>query len=603
MPATGKRRIGATSASRRHARGASRKLVALTTGETISCRHASRCPGCGLIDLPPAAQLAAKHERVVRAFAAFPALAALQPEPVRAADPVADYRTRAKLAVAPGTRIGLFARHTHDVLDLPGCRVLAPALAGAVAALRRLLAAPPSGAEPVLRAEGDGSGRLRAVDLREVRDPRGAGVLLTLVLRAPAPSQRSIDAACEALLAAIPPLRAIAVSLHDGRSPQLLGATPRSVRGAALHRDAIRAEAPWTLVAPGSFAQAHRAQAAAIHVEIERALCGFDGLRVLDVFAGSGALALALAARGAEVTAVESFAPAAEAMLRAAREQDLATRMTVVAASAEQAVPQLAARGVRFGAIVVNPPRRGVAATVRAALAELCDGPLVYVSCEPATLARDLAHWAQLGLAAARVAPFDLMPQTAEVECVAWLRRETPPPAALLFEDDDLLAIDVPPFVRDVAHPDRAVALLAPGPDASGACLFAKHPVASPAPIATRWLALVRGAAAKRRRGVRRIEVIAGHALVEIESAAASAEAICRRLARAGEPLLGDTRYGHAASNRHFFERHFLDRPFLHCASIELAHPRTGTALRIESPLAPDLAAVLAHLRASGPPP
>lgn len=547
----------------------------------VDCIHAALCPGCALIDLPLAAQLAAKRDRVLRAFAAFPVLAALQPEPVRAADPVAGYRTRAKLAVAPGPRVGLFARGTHDVLDLPGCRVLAPALATAVAVLRHLLTAPPPGSESVLRAEGDGTGDLRALDLREVRDERGEGVLLTLVLRAPSPSQRALDAACEALLAAIPSLRAIAVSLHDGRSPQLLGAAPRGLRGAPLHRDAIRPDAPWTLVAPGSFAQAHRAQAGTIHDSIEHSIGKLDGLRVLDVFAGSGALGLVLAARGADVTLVESFAPAADAVTRAARTQDLAARVTVLASPAEQAVPQLAAKGARFDAVIVNPPRRGVAARVRTAIAELCDGPIVYVSCEPATLARDLAHWARLGFAAERVEPFDLMPQTAEVECVAWLRRAQPVAPDLLFEDADLVAIDEPPFASD----------------ASGVSLVAKPGRAPLGTVTTRWIALLRGAALKKRGGMRRIEVVAGHALVEITSDAGDADAICRRLARIGEPVLGDDRTGHAPSNRHFEARHFLDRPFLHRVAIETLHPRTSAPLRIHSPLAPDLAAVLARLR------
>ena len=383
-----------------------------------------------MIDRPLAAQLAAKGERVARALAAYPSLAALRAEPVRAADTVVEYRTRAKLAVAPGPRIGLFARGTHDVLDLPGCRVLAPAIAASVAALRRLLAAPPPGSEPVLRAEGEGSGRLRAVDLREVHDERGAGVLLTLVLRAPSPSQRALDAACDALQAGLPALRAIAVSLHDGRSPQLLGAAPRGLRGAPLHRDSLRAGAPWSFAAPGGFAQAHRAQAAAIHAEIERALGKLEGLRALDVYAGSGALGLALAAAGARATLVEAFAPAAHAAERAAREQDLAARVEVHTATAEDEVPRLAAAGARFDVAIANPPRRGVAPRVREALAAVCDGPLVYVSCEPATLARDLAHWAQLGWFAERVVPFDLMPQTAEVECVALLRRGALPDLA-----------------------------------------------------------------------------------------------------------------------------------------------------------------------------
>ena len=197
---------------------------------------------------------------------------------------------------------------------------------------------------------------------------------------------------------------------------------------------------------------------------------------MLDVFSGSGALGLALAARGAAVTLIESFAPAADAALRAAREQQLGTRVTVLAAPAEQEALRLAAQGARFDVVIVNPPRRGVAAPVRAAVAALCGGSLVYVSCEPATLARDLAQWAQLGLAATRVAPFDLMPQTAEVECVAWLGRAPPPALPVLFESDALLAIDAPSAPRAIPHPADAVALHEPGAAASGVCLFAKRP-------------------------------------------------------------------------------------------------------------------------------
>ena len=615
------------------------KLRAVTASAIVHCEHATRCPGCALIDRPLAAQLVAKAERVARALAPFASLAALRPEAVRAADPVVEYRTRAKLAIAPGPRIGLFARGTHEVLDLPGCRVLAPCIAASVAALRRLLAAPPPGAEPVLRAEGEGSGQLRAVDLREVQDERGAGVLLTLVLRAPSPSQRALDAACNALQAEIPLLRAIAVSLHDGRSPQLLGAAPRGLRGAPLHRDIVRPGAPWSFAAPGGFAQAHRAQAAAIHAEVEHALGKLDGARVLDVFAGSGALGLALAAAGANVTLVEAFAPAAEAAIRAAREQQLDARVDVHTAAAEDEVPRLAATGARFDAAVVNPPRRGVAPRVRESLAALCSGSIVYVSCEPATLARDLAHLAQLGWRAERLAPFDLMPQTGEVECVARLRHGATPPVSVLFEDDEVLAVDKPPFLATVPHPERAgsllkrvraragsehaVALHRLDADTSGVCLFAKRAefaagwqrALADARTAKRYIALVRGVAresgriatALREAGrtleaatrYRRLEVLAGHALLEVTLETGRTHQIRRHLASVGEAVLGDDRYGHAASNRHLFERHFLDRPFLHCAAVELLHPRTDAALRIEAPLAADLAVVAARLRAA----
>jgi 23S rRNA (uracil1939-C5)-methyltransferase len=567
-------------------------------------------------------QSEAKAARVREAFAPFAVLAGAPLQPVREAEPRVSYRTRAKLAVE-GARVGLYARGTHDVLDLPQCRVLAPVVFAAVAAVRRLLNSQAAAL------------RLRAIDVREIVDERGAGALLTLVVAAPGPPRERLEAICAALVDALPSLRAIALSLHDGRSPQLLGAAPEIVRGDALHRDLVREGAPWIYAAPGSFAQAHRAQAAAIHADVESALAPHVGRRVLDVFAGSGALGLALAARGAEVTLVESFEPALRAAERAAHEQGIAVRTR--SGRAETVLPALRAEHARFDAAVANPPRRGLAPRLREALAAIARDAIAYVSCEPATLARDLAHFAWLGWQAERVAPFDLMPQTGEVECVAVLRRAAPPELVALFEDDQLLAVDKPPFLATVPHPERKGSLLARvraragasgaaplhrlDADTSGVCLFAKrveHVAAWQRALADagarkRYLALARGVGRAKGRiarplreagrtleaatRYRRVEVVGGHALLEVVLESGRTHQIRRHLASIGEPVVGDARFGHTASNRHAFERHLLDRAFLHCASIELAHPASGAPLRIESPLAPDLAAALARMR------
>lgn len=607
----------------------------MSSAAPVSCPHAARCPGCPLIAEPLARQLAAKARRVAHALAPYAVLAAVAPEPVRPAPTRTEYRTRAKLAVAPGPRLGLYARGGHEVLDLPGCRVLAPVVAAGAARVRALLADPSAGASPLLRADGDGPGRLRAVDLREVRDERGAGLLITLVVRIPpAPDEGALAAAAELLAARVPVLRGVAVSFHDGRSPQLLGAPPRPVRGPARHRDETRPGAPWVLAAAGSFAQAHRAQAAAIQAEVEAALAPRPGRRLLDAYAGSGGLALALAAAGAQVTAIEAFAPAAEALAEAARAQGIAG-LTVQAEPAESAASRLAAAGARFDAVAVNPPRRGLAPRVREALAAVCTGPLVYVSCEPHTLARDLAHLAELGLRVQRIAPFDLMPLTAEVECVALLAPGPPPPLAVLFADETLLAIDKPPHLPTVPHPERTGSLLErvralPGAadavpvhrldaETSGVCLFARTPGAAAGwqraladPAARKdYRALVRGIGRARGRiarplvesgrarpaatRYRRIAVVAGHALLAVRPETGRTHQIRRHLAGAGQPVLGDERHGHDPSNRHLFEQAGLDRPFLHCAAIELPAPGGG-ARRIAAPPASDLAAVLERL-------
>jgi 23S rRNA-/tRNA-specific pseudouridylate synthase len=89
----------------------------------------------------------------------------------------------------------------------------------------------------------------------------------------------------------------------------------------------------------------------------------------------------------------------------------------------------------------------------------------------------------------------------------------------------------------------------------------------------------------------RRREVIAGHGLVEARPDEGRTHQIRRHLASLGHPIVGDARYGHAPTNRHFEETASLDRTFLHCARIELT--LDGTTHVLESPLAPDLALVL----------
>lgn len=587
------------------------------------CPFAPRCPGCAWIALPPAEQLRAKQARVERALAPYAALEA-RVLPVEAAAQRTGYRTRAKLAVAKGPRLGLFERGTHEVLDLPGCPVLAPSLAAATDALRRLLRDPPAGAESVLAPEGEGAGRLRAVDLREVENEAGTGVLVALVLRAPAPEPAALEAAAAALRAALPALRSLALRVHDGKSPSLLGGPPRVIHGPALVADRLAPGAPAVRVSSGSFVQAHRAQAARLQAAAERALGARAGQRVLDVYAGSGALGLSLAAQGVRPLLVEGFAPAAEAAREAARAQGLA--LEVRCAPAERALPALVREGARFEAAVANPPRAGMTRRAREALAALVSGPIVLVSCEPRTLARDLAHFRELGFRCERLEPWDLMPLTDQVESVAVLRKAGAPPAAVLHADPAFVAVAKPPFVategtagagallarvRRLRGRSEAVAVDRLEPGASGVCLFATSPAHAPAlakalaaPDAEHTsLVLVRGVArASGRAGTlryRRRAVVAGHALLEVSAAPGAPRSIRRQLAAIGEPVLGDERHGHAPSNRHLFERAGLDRSFLHAAHVGFAHPASGAPVRIEAPLAPDLAAVLERL---GPP-
>jgi 23S rRNA (uracil1939-C5)-methyltransferase len=503
-----------------------------------------------------------------------------------------------------------------------------------------LLAVPPPEAGAAL-VPADRGGALEAVDVREVVPP-ATGVpqaMLTLVLaRERVPGPEALRAAARAIRARVPALATVAVDRHRG-GPQMLSGDVEVIEGDPELPDAIAPGVPWTFAVPGAFVQPHRGTMRALHERIMAAIRALgERPRVLELYAGSGALALRLAAAGAQVLAVDSFGPALERARRAADAQGI-TGLGIAIGDAGEIVAALASKAsaergeLPFDAVILDPPRRGVPPALRMRLVQLSRQVIVYVSCDPETLARDLAHLARLGWAAREVIPFDMMPLGPHVEVLALLTRAPIPRARVLFEDEELVAVDKDPHEPTTPHPEhpssllarvralsgceRAVPLHRLDAGTSGVCLFARAPEHVAALSETlarakkRYLALVRGICHRKgivRRPLRdegkmwpavtrytRCEVIAGHSLVRAVPEQGRLHQVRRHLAAIGHPVLGDPRYGHAPSNRHLWERAALDRPFLHCERIELV--RRGAPLVLASPLAPDLATVLERLR------
>ncbi len=578
-----------------------------------SCAHADICPGCPLLDVPPDEQATLKRARLARALAAYPVLEGLEVAPAVMADPPLGYRARAKWVAKDG-RIGLFSRGGHEIVDLPGCVVVRDELRAATQALRAL-----TKERPALRRA------LVGADLRSARDGEGRAVLATWVLRDDVPrSAPWLREAAEALIARSAVI-GVAVSTRPEGSPKVLGGVPVPLVGAVEAWDETgRAR---TLASHGAFVQAHAGQAAKLHDALA-AIANERGVspRVLDVYGGSGPIALALAAKGAHVTLVESFAPAARAARRAAD----AAGLTLEVRQGDAA--ELPAGS--YDLVIANPPRRGLAARLRARLPALA--PVVaIVSCDPDSLARDLSHLAWIGLRAERATPFDMIPQSREVETLVVLRAEPPPPLRVLHEDEGLVVVDKPPFLPTTPQGEHTGSLLAlvrrlPGAreavplhrldvGTSGVCVFVKHARRVPpyqaalAAAEKTYVAWARGVLprhgvvdrplreagkmkAARTRFVRR-ERVGPHALLECTIETGHKHQIRRHLEGIGHPVLGDERYGHPATNAYVEATFGLDRPFLHCERLTLPS-RAGAPLQIESPLAPDLLRVLERARA-----
>ena len=149
-------------------------------------------------------------------------------------------------------------------------------------------------------------------------------------------------------------------------------------------------------------------------------------LRVLDAYCGVGTIALAAARRAHDVLGVEIVAPAIADACHNARRNGLSDRARFVCADAAEEIPRRVAQGERFDAVILDPPRKGADEKLLRAL--LCAAPprIVYVSCDPATLARDVRILSDGGYRFNWAQPVDMFPWTGHVETIALLQRATP---------------------------------------------------------------------------------------------------------------------------------------------------------------------------------
>ena len=367
------------------------------------CRHFGVCGGCEWLHLAYPVQLEAKERRVAAVLERIARLPrdGYDLRPIVPSPAPLRYRARAKFHQDRASgRLAFFRRRSHEPIPIDACHLLAPPLDALRAAVGPALAAAHWPAREVAlewsEAEGRGAALLRVGEV-------------TAALKARA----------EALLSAVPGLSG-AVLEGEGGASALVGDPVLR-----LWRDPGAQEAGWQRSRPDVFQQANRG-ANALLTRVALELLAPAGEDVLELFCGAGNFTGPLAERARSVAAVEVQGPAlelaradrAEAGGRGAVRFFAGDALALVRAFARERGP--AAR--RFGAVLLDPPRDGVRG-IGPALRDLGVPRAVYVSCDPATLARDVRDCLEAGFGVTAVVPVDMFPQTHHVEVVVALER------------------------------------------------------------------------------------------------------------------------------------------------------------------------------------
>ncbi|MFL5306472.1 MAG: 23S rRNA (uracil(1939)-C(5))-methyltransferase RlmD [Polyangia bacterium] len=381
------------------------------------CPGFGRCGGCAIQHLGYAAQLEWKRGRVLRAFAPQAALREVAVQATVASPRVLGYRNNAKLVAARArgaTMLGGYAPRTHEVVDLLGCRVVEPALDAVATELRGLL----DELDVEIYDERTLTGRLRYAVLRS---NHAGQVLCTLIVARRLPNGPELADRLRSARAEV-----VGVVEHENptRGNAIFAAgnqdADRTLSGEpALQDQLIVADQTIQIrLTAGAFFQANREVAGLAYAALIQALDLRPTERVVDAYSGVGGIGLALAGRAAEAVGIESNAGAVQNAADAAARNGVRNARFV----AGDAAAVLATLD-RAEVVVVNPPRRGCAPEVLAEVARLSPRAVGYLSCDPDTLARDLAVLAGRGYQPASVTPYDMLPHTPHVETLAILQR------------------------------------------------------------------------------------------------------------------------------------------------------------------------------------
>jgi 23S rRNA (uracil1939-C5)-methyltransferase len=395
-----------------------------------SCPHFPACGGCQILDREYAVQLADKHAELRRHFADWPGLAI---DPVLPSPRSDGYRHKVQLpfGFAPGaqgkTLLGCYAAGSHAVIDQTECRVQEPSLSRAAWAVRDWAAAHRL---PVYR-EATGTGWLRHLLLRRAA---GTGeILLGMVTNGAAiktfdPREllpNLLDRVRSAIAEGPESGRLVGIvqSVNERRNNVVLGGEEITWWGKPELREVL---GPFTFHAGlSAFLQVNPYQAPRLYdLAVEPIPAG---ARVLDLYSGVGTIALWAARKAASVIGVEENPAAVTAARRAAKENGIANARFLnadagaVFADPARLKPEEGIDPAAFAeadAILADPPRKGLEENTREALLRSGASRFVYVSCHPASLARDARALAGAWRLEA-LRPVDLFPHTRHVECVA----------------------------------------------------------------------------------------------------------------------------------------------------------------------------------------
>ena len=378
--------------------------------QSPDCPRYPRCGGCQLRHMTYAEELRFKRQKVQDALQRIGGWTG-RVEKIHGAEAPDRYRNKIQFPVADGPRVGFFRARSHEVIDAEDC-LLQPL---AATRLREAFKLWMERYQVPAYDERVHGGLIRHFYVRVNR--RGQSLCAVIANGTDLPHQEEL---VQALRRAEPDLAGVVLSVNQEKTNVILGKTHRCLWGRDYLEDTL-CGLTFRLSVP-SFYQVNREQAEVLYGRA-LAFAGLTGREtVLDLYCGIGTITLVMARQAGRAIGAEVI-PAAVEDAKANAARNGVTNAEFLCADAAQAAQTLADRGLRPDVICVDPPRKGLAPAVIDAIVQMAPQRLVYVSCDPATLARDVKRMEEQGYVLQRAEAVDLFPRTAHVETVCLLSK------------------------------------------------------------------------------------------------------------------------------------------------------------------------------------
>lgn len=375
-----------------------------------ACPYFEACGGCDFQHLSYPEELRAKHRRVQDALTRLGG-ADIPVEDILGAENPARYRNKSQYPVGAGGVIGFYRARSHSVVPVSRCLIqseLSDRTAEAVGAWMRRYGIS-------AYDESSGRGLVRHIYVRV--NGRGESLCCAVANAKKLPREPELAALVRA---AVPSTVGIVLNTNSRPGNVVLGDRYRTIWGQDFLTDTL-CGLEYRLSVP-SFYQVNRAQAEILYGKALEfaALTGRE--TVLDLYCGIGTITLCLARRAKRAIGAE-IVPRAIADARENAARNGIANAEFFCGDAAAVAARMESEGLRPDVVTVDPPRRGLAPEVIGSIAAMGPERVVYVSCDPATLGRDVKRFAGLGYRAARSCAVDMFPRTRHVETVCLLTR------------------------------------------------------------------------------------------------------------------------------------------------------------------------------------